>query len=208
MGLNRAYDVKEDRSVWAIFVLQVLVVIGGALVFVVVAYLLVLAPIAGSFAHRLVPGFEPALVTLDVVRYPSAAAITMAALFAAHIFLPARWIRFSNMWPGVIFTVIAWLALRWRVFAVSRQFRQLCELLCRSRGRDRCTVFPLPCRARPHLRRRNKPGLENKAPWARVAARFLAPSGTSETVFAAELHQVLKIEEQRGDMPSPKGQRR
>jgi membrane protein len=111
VGLNRAYDIREDRSVWAIFVLQVLVVIGGALVFVVVAYLLVLAPIAGSFAHRLVPGFQPALVTLDVVRYPSAAAITMAALFAAHIFLPARWIRFSNMWPGIIFTVIAWLAL-------------------------------------------------------------------------------------------------
>jgi membrane protein len=111
VGLNRAYDIKEERSVWVIFVLQVLVVIGGALVFVVVAYLLVLVPIAGSLAHRLVPGFEPALVTLDLVRYPSAVAITMAALFAAHIFLPARWIRFSNMWPGVVFTVIAWLAL-------------------------------------------------------------------------------------------------
>ena len=111
VGLNRAYDVQEERSVWAIFVLQLFVVIGGALVFVVVVYLLVLTPIVGSFAHRLVQGFEPALVTLDVVRYPSAAAITMAALFAAHIFLPARWIRFSNMWPGVIFTVITWLAL-------------------------------------------------------------------------------------------------
>jgi membrane protein len=88
-----------------------MVVIGGALVFVIVAYLLVLAPLAGSVVHRLLPTFEPALITLDVVRYPSAAAITTAALFAAHIFLPARWIRFSNMWPGVLLTVAAWLAL-------------------------------------------------------------------------------------------------
>jgi membrane protein len=111
VGLNRAYDLKENRSALAIFMLQVLVVIGGALVFVVVAYLLVLAPLAGSLAHRFLPGFEPELVTLDVVRYPSAAAIITAALFAAHIFLPARWIRFSNMWPGVVFTVAAWLGL-------------------------------------------------------------------------------------------------
>lgn len=141
VGLNRAYDIKEERSVWTIFVLQVLVVIGGALVFVVVAYLLVLVPIAGSLAHRLLPGFEPALVTLDVVRYPSVAAITMAALFAAHIFLPARWIRiFEHVARGGLHSHCV-VSAGWRVFALSCQFRQLCELLCRSRRRDRRIVF-------------------------------------------------------------------
>jgi membrane protein len=111
VGLNRAYDLKEQRSTLAIYGLQVLVVVGGALAFVTVAYLLVLIPFADSLAHRLLPGLEPTLLTLDVIRYPSAAAIMAAALFAAHIFLPARWIRFSNMWPGVLFTVVVWMAL-------------------------------------------------------------------------------------------------
>jgi membrane protein len=32
-------------------------------------------------------------------------------LLAAHVFLPARRLRFSNMWPGVLFTVVVWIAL-------------------------------------------------------------------------------------------------
>lgn len=111
VGLNRAYDLKEERSTFRLLWVEVMVVIGGALVFVVVAYLLVLAPLAGSLVKRFMPSFEPTLVTLDAIRYPSAAAITAAALFAAHVFLPARRVRFSNLWPGVIFTVVAWLSL-------------------------------------------------------------------------------------------------
>ena len=111
VGLNRAYDLKEHRSMLVIYSLQVLFVVGSALVFVALAYLLVLAPLAGSLAHRLVPAFEPPASTLSIVRFPSAAAILTAALFAAHVFLPARWIRFSNMWPGVIFTVAVWMGL-------------------------------------------------------------------------------------------------
>ena len=111
VGLNRAYDIKEHRPTLAIFALQVVVVIGGALVFVVVAYLLVMGSLVGSAAHRLLSGFEPALLTLDLVRYPSAAAILTCALFAAHVFLPARRTRFSSLWPGVLFTVLVWMGL-------------------------------------------------------------------------------------------------
>ncbi|MER8483516.1 YihY/virulence factor BrkB family protein [Mesorhizobium sp. M1322] len=111
VGLNRAYDIREHRSTLAIFALQVVVVIGGALVFVAVAYLLVLAPLVGSAAHRLVPRFEPAFFTLDLVRYPSAATILTIAVFAAHLFLPARRTRFSSLWPGVLFTVVIWMGL-------------------------------------------------------------------------------------------------
>jgi membrane protein len=46
-----------------------------------------------------------------MIRYPAAVAILVAALFVAHVFLPARRSRFSNMWPGVLFTVAVWVAL-------------------------------------------------------------------------------------------------
>ncbi|MEX2692949.1 YihY/virulence factor BrkB family protein [Rhizobium mongolense] len=111
VGLNRAYDIKDNRSLLAVYGLHILVVICGALVFVVVGYLLILAPIVGTFAHRFLPAFEAHLLTLDAVRYPAAAVILTAALFGAHTFLPAPWIRFSNMWPGVLITVVAWIGL-------------------------------------------------------------------------------------------------
>ncbi|WP_395447922.1 YihY/virulence factor BrkB family protein [Aminobacter sp. UC22_36] len=95
----------------AVFVTQVLVVLGGGLTFVIVAFLLVAAPLVGLIAHRLFPGIQPAFSIFDIVRYPSAAIILMIALFAAHVFLPARRTRFSNMWPGVLFTVLVWLML-------------------------------------------------------------------------------------------------
>lgn len=111
VGLNRAYDIRETRSTFVVYALEVLTVIAAGLVLVVVGYLLVLAPRAGSLLHQLVPRFESASITFGIIRYPASAAILIAALFLAHIFLPARRLRFSNMWPGVLFTVAAWIAL-------------------------------------------------------------------------------------------------
>lgn len=112
VGLNRAYDIREHRPARAIFVLQVVVVvIGGALVFVIVAYLLVMGSVVGSAVHQLLPGAQPALLIDNMVRFPSAAAILTTALFAAHVFLPARRTKFSSLWPGVVFTVSVWMGL-------------------------------------------------------------------------------------------------
>ena len=111
VGLNRAYGIRECRSMFVLFSLQILIVILGGLVFVLIGYLLVLAPRAGSWLHQLMPGFDPASVTFGLVRYPISACILVATLFLAHSLLPARRTRFSNMWPGVLFTVAAWTAL-------------------------------------------------------------------------------------------------
>ena len=111
VGLNRAYGIPEHRSVFVLYGLEVLTVFLSGLILVLIGWLLVLAPRAGSFLHRLLPGFDPSSVTSGAIRYPATAAILIAALFAAHIFLPARRTRFSNIWPGVLFTVTAWIAL-------------------------------------------------------------------------------------------------
>ncbi len=111
VGLNRAYGIRETRSTVLLYVLQTAVVVLASLVLVLVGYLLVLAPRAGSFLHTLLPSFDPASVTVGLIRYPAAAIILVAALFAAHVFLPARRTRFSSIWPGVLFTVFAWVIL-------------------------------------------------------------------------------------------------
>jgi len=109
--LNRAYGIRETRSTFVIFGVQITMVILASLILVLVGYLLVLAPRAGSWLHTLMPGFDPASVTIGLIRFPASATILVVALFVAHILLPARRTRFSNIWPGVIVTAIAWTLL-------------------------------------------------------------------------------------------------
>ncbi len=111
VGLNRAYGIRETRSAIVIYIVQAAMVLLTGLVLVLVGYLVVLAPRAGSWLHMLMPGFDPRSATVSLLRYPTAALILVAALFAAHVFLPARRTRFSSIWPGVAFTVTAWTLL-------------------------------------------------------------------------------------------------
>ncbi|CUH11699.1 ribonuclease BN/unknown domain fusion protein [Jannaschia seosinensis] len=111
VGLNRSYGIRETRSVFVVYTVQTGVVIVAGLVLVLVGYLLVLAPRAGSLLHDLMPSFDPASVTVKLIRYPAAMIILIAALFVAHVFLPARRTRFSNIWPGVLFTLTVWILL-------------------------------------------------------------------------------------------------
>lgn len=108
VGLNRAYGIRETRSVMVLYAVQIAVVVMASLVLVLVGYLLVVAPRVGSVLHAMFPGFDPASVTFSLIRYPAAAIILMMALFLGHVFLPARRTRFSNIWPGVVFTLTAW----------------------------------------------------------------------------------------------------
>jgi membrane protein len=57
------------------------------------------------------PDFDPASVTVGLIRYPAAAVILMVALFVAHVFLPARRTAFAHIWPGVLFTLVLWTIL-------------------------------------------------------------------------------------------------
>ena len=111
VGLNRAYGIHETRSSVVLYLLQTATVILASLVLVLVGYLLVLAPRAGSWLNNVIPDFDPASVTVGLIRYPAAAIILVAALFAAHVLLPARRTRFSSIWPGVLVTVAAWAVL-------------------------------------------------------------------------------------------------
>ncbi len=111
IGLNRAYGVRETRAWFVLYPMMAVMVVIASLVLVLVGYLLVLAPRAGSWLHVLFPGFDPASVTVGFIRYPAAALILVLSLFLAHVFLPARRTRFSSIYPGVLFTVGAWTAL-------------------------------------------------------------------------------------------------
>lgn len=110
-GLNRAYDLKDTRSFYWLYLQSVLFVIFTALVLLALALLIVLAPVAIQTLDRYFPAARPLLVTFDQLRLPIAILLLVLGLTAAHKFLPAKRPRMLELWPGVALTVIVWVLL-------------------------------------------------------------------------------------------------
>jgi membrane protein len=48
---------------------------------------------------------------IDIIRYPVAVFLLAIMLFAFHLVLPAGRRRVREVWPGVVFTLLAWGAM-------------------------------------------------------------------------------------------------
>jgi membrane protein len=120
VGLNRAYDLPETRRVWHLYGLEILFVIGSAIVMILFAGLIFVFPIAMAMLERFVPGTSANFATLEQLRIPLAILLLIAGLHVAHRTLPAKRLPALQVLPGVMLTVIVWIALsagfsRWLV---------------------------------------------------------------------------------------------
>jgi membrane protein len=111
VGLNRAYDLKENRSLFWLYGQSVLFVIGSAAGLLAVALLLVFAPVALAMLHRYAPDFQNNFATLNELRYPIAVALLTGGLQLSHQILPAKKQSGLVILPGVLLTVVVWVAL-------------------------------------------------------------------------------------------------
>jgi membrane protein len=111
VGLNRAYDLREDRPAWRLYILNVLVIIGAALLLIAVSFLLIILPLALTAAEKLVPGAGRNFATLNGLRYPLALILLFVGLHLAHRILPSRSLPARHTAPGVLLTVIVWIIL-------------------------------------------------------------------------------------------------
>lgn len=110
VGLNRAYRVIETRSIFVLRAQSLGFVVVATLGFVVVSALLVFAPIAVGIAEQRLPWIRPYTGTITVWRFLIAAIVIVAALIAVHMWLPAGRRRFRDIVPGLIFTLVFWVA--------------------------------------------------------------------------------------------------
>lgn len=110
VGLNRAYRVVETRSIFVLRAQSLGFVVVATLGFVVVSALLVLAPIAVGIAEQRLPWIRPYTGTITVWRFLIAVAVIVAALIAVHMWLPAGRRRFRDIVPGLVFTLVFWVA--------------------------------------------------------------------------------------------------
>ncbi|RDI61892.1 YihY/virulence factor BrkB family protein [Microvirga subterranea] len=109
VGLNRAYGVRETRAWWLTRLESIAFVIGGALVMLALAFLVVLGP----FVWRGILYWVPALARfgniIDFLRLAVATVVIVAGLLIAHKLVPAGRRSFRSVLPGVGVTLLLWL---------------------------------------------------------------------------------------------------
>jgi membrane protein len=110
IGLNRAYDVAEPRSWWLLRLESIGYVIVGAAALLALAFLVVLAPLIWATLIRYMPGLQPLGWLVTFVRFAVAAFVLIAALLIVHKWLPAGRRSLLDIAPGILATLLLWLA--------------------------------------------------------------------------------------------------
>lgn len=108
VGLNRAYDLKDTRPGWFIYLIDILFVVASAAIFLAFSILIVLLPLALRFAAT--HGIETAaqFTSLQQMRIPLSLLLIFLGVLASHVALPARRLPLRRILPGVLLTVIVW----------------------------------------------------------------------------------------------------
>jgi len=111
IGLNRAYGLYEQRSFWLLRLESIGYVLVSAISLLVLAFLIVLAPLIFRTAAKYAPWLEPLEAHFDVARYAVSSLVLALALLIAHMWLPAGRRGLSKVWPGILATLVLWLAM-------------------------------------------------------------------------------------------------
>jgi membrane protein len=110
IGLNRAYDMTETRHWWWLRLESIGYVLVGAVALLILAFFVVLGPLIVATAVRYVPWLEPLEELLTFARLGVATFVLVIALVVVHKWLPAGRRRMSEIAPGVVVTLLMWLA--------------------------------------------------------------------------------------------------
>jgi membrane protein len=110
IGLNRAYGLTEGRN-WLLLRLEsIAYVLIGAVALLALAFLIVLGPLIFATAVKYSNGLAPLEWNFTVARYTVAAIVLIVALVIAHKWLPTGRRGFGQILPGILVTLILWLA--------------------------------------------------------------------------------------------------
>ncbi|MEW6451816.1 MAG: YihY/virulence factor BrkB family protein [Pseudomonadota bacterium] len=109
IGLNRAYNTSETRHWYWLRLESIGYVILGAVGMLVMAFMIVLAPLIFATAVRHAPLLEPLWPMLNFLRFAIASAVLIIALFIVHKWLPSGHRSLLDILPGIGATLAMWL---------------------------------------------------------------------------------------------------
>lgn len=111
VGFNRAYGLgATERRPWWMRILQNLAfVVGGAAVLLVLAVLIVFAPLWWGAAEARIALLSNFSGWFHLLRLPIGLSVMFLALCFGHLFLPRKRLRFRQVLPGILATMVLWL---------------------------------------------------------------------------------------------------
>jgi membrane protein len=110
IALNRAYNASEARSWWLLKIESIGYVLVAALALLALGFLIVLAPLVFATWLKYAPWLAPLEQQFTYWRYGIASTVIVIALVLAHKWLPGGRRSFSDIAPGIIVTLVLWLA--------------------------------------------------------------------------------------------------
>jgi membrane protein len=110
IALNRAYRPTETRAWWLLKLESIAYVLVAVAALLALGFLIVLAPLAFATAVKYLPWLAPLERQFTYTRYAVAGTLIVISLFVAHKWLPGGKRRFVEIAPGIIVTLILWLA--------------------------------------------------------------------------------------------------
>jgi membrane protein len=110
IALNRAYNAKETRAWWLLKLESIAYVLVAAFALLTLGLLIVLAPLLFATWVKYAPWLTPLEQQFTYWRYGIAGVVMVIALIVAHKWLPAGQRTFADIAPGLIVTLVLWLA--------------------------------------------------------------------------------------------------
>jgi membrane protein len=110
IGLNRAYGLAEARPWWLLRLESIGYVLVGAVALLALAFLVVLGPLIFHAALARAPWLASVESHYNFGRFAVAAFVLTIALMILHIWLPAGRRQIEQVWPGIVATLLLWLA--------------------------------------------------------------------------------------------------
>jgi membrane protein len=110
IGLNRAYGLEDARPWWLLRLESIGYVLVGAVGLLALAFLVVLGPLVFRAALAHADWLAPLENHFNVGRYAAATFVLTVALLILHMWLPAGRRQIEQVWPGIVATLLLWLA--------------------------------------------------------------------------------------------------
>jgi membrane protein len=108
VALNRAYAVIETRRWYWLRLESIGYTLVAAVTSLAMAFLIVLGPLLLATAHHYIPLIVESNATLlNIARYGITIIAMIVALFILHAWLPAGRRLFVQIFPGIVFTMLA-----------------------------------------------------------------------------------------------------
>lgn len=110
IGLNRAYNAVDQRPAWLMRLESIAYVLVAAVALLAMSVLVVLAPLIWRTVLRYVPAFDRFSEIVTFARFAIASVLLIVSLTLVHLWLPAGRRAFRDVLPGILVTLVLWLA--------------------------------------------------------------------------------------------------